>query len=379
MLASLGGPVRDLELCAMRRSNFFIPAREEEKRWTERETERERPAALSGEEVRDFYQSLFEEEEERKEERRGRRRGGGGGGRAGWSHGKGGGACGGGVETRGGESGSSDTAPPTGHTEGYRLLRCAEQGDVGGVKDVLRRGCDVNFRDQFNWTALMSAAYSGRTDTVRVLLQNGAKWTLVTDTQGRDARDLARLAGHHDVINILEQFSITHNSHTSHTPAADPTHRSCPRSCPTQWCDVCEVCYTDSTHTHTSSTLHQFSLKRPPSLPHYCLAPSSVGYKVMLRLGWDPHSGLGPEHSGRLDPVGTVLKSDTAGLGFGPTLRSKVTHFKAKDVRAVHRAPKRREERRERGATVSAKDRKKTEERQKQWERDFRTSFNIDS
>lgn len=147
---------------------------------------------------------------------------------------------------------------------------------------------------------------------------------------------------------------------------------------PPQWCDVCEVCYTDSKHTHTSSTLHQFSLKRTPSLPRYCLAPSSVGYQVMLRLGWDPHSGLGPEHSGRLDPVGTVLKSDTTGLGFGPAPRSKVTHFKANDVQAVRRAPKRREERQERGTTLKAKDRKRTEDRQKQWERDFRNSFNID-
>lgn len=148
---------------------------------------------------------------------------------------------------------------------------------------------------------------------------------------------------------------------------------------PPQWCAVCEVCYTDSAHTHTSSTLHQFNLKRPPSLPHYCLTPSSVGYKVMLRLGWDPRSGLGPEHLGRRDPVGTVLKTDLAGLGFGPTPRSKVTHFKANDVQAIHKVTKRREERRERGTTVSAKERRKMEERQRQWERDFRTSFNIDS
>lgn len=148
---------------------------------------------------------------------------------------------------------------------------------------------------------------------------------------------------------------------------------------PPQWCDVCEVCYTDSAHTHTSSTLHQFSLKRSPSLPHYCLTPSSVGYRLMLRLGWDPRSGLGPEHSGRRDPVGTVLKSDTAGLGFGSTPRSKVTHFKANDVQAIRRAPKIRAERQERGTTLSAKERKRTEERQRQWERDFRTSFNVAS
>ncbi|XP_047658981.1 G patch domain and ankyrin repeat-containing protein 1-like [Tachysurus fulvidraco] len=369
----------------MRRSGLFIRAKEEEKRWMERKTERQTAAALSGQEVRDFYQSLWKEEkkeerdtprkeeskeeretlrkEERREERRERHRGG----RAGWSHRKGA------VKNRGGDVGNSSSAPSAGHTEGYRLLRCAEQGDVRGVEELLRRGCDVNFRDQFNWTALMSASFSGRTDTVRVLLQKGALWTLITDTKGRDACDLARLAGHHDVVTILQQFRITHNSHTSHTPA-DQTQSSAP----TQWCEVCEVCYTDSTDTHTSSTLHQFNLKRPPSLPNYCLAPSSVGYKVMLRLGWDPHSGLGPEHSGRRVPVSTVLKLNTKGLGFGPKPRSKVTHFKANDVQAVDRARKRREERRNRAATVSAKDRKRTEDRQRQWERDFRTSFNID-
>lgn len=68
----------------MRQSGFFIRAREEEKRWIERETKREtareRPAALSGEEVKDFYQSLFKNEdgvrraEEKKAERRRERR-----------------------------------------------------------------------------------------------------------------------------------------------------------------------------------------------------------------------------------------------------------------------------------------------------------------
>ncbi|KAM9454953.1 G patch domain and ankyrin repeat-containing protein 1 [Clarias gariepinus] len=360
----------------MRHAGFFIHAREEEKSWTEtereretaRETGREGGAALSGEEVRDFYQSLFKDQDgARTEERTERRRGRAGrSGRKGGGAREGGGARGGGGVAEGPSDEVSITAPPTGRTDGYRLLRCAEQGDIRGLEDVLRRGCDPNFRDQFNWTALMSAAYSGRTQAVRVLLHRGALWRSITDTQGRDACDLARLAGHQDIVTLLEELSVTH---TSHTPADTAHSHSPPR-----WCDVCEVTYTDSAHTHSSSTLHQFSLARPPSLPHYCLAPSSVGYRVMLRLGWDPRSGLGPGHAGRRDPVGTVLKSDTAGLGFGPAPRSKVTHFKANDERAIRRVP----ERRERGTTLGAKARRKTEERRKQWERDFRSSFNID-
>lgn len=163
--------------------------------------------------------------------------------------GKGGGAFAGEMRSLGGERAESGAlSPPAGRAEGYRLLRCAEQGDVRGLEDILRRGCDINFRDQFKWTALMSASYSGRTRAVRSLLHQGALWTHITDTQvregsfyflrslslsvplsislthplslkGRNARDLARLAGHHDIVTILEHDGITRNSHISHRAA----------------------------------------------------------------------------------------------------------------------------------------------------------------
>ncbi|XP_062866495.1 G patch domain and ankyrin repeat-containing protein 1 [Trichomycterus rosablanca] len=359
----------------MSRLGLFVRAREEEKSWMDggmEKVEMKPSAARSGEEVREFYQSLFQQEDgggdgerkegnkERRERRRARRgqvRGGGGAGAAGAS----------------GSPGSA--APPAGPTEGYRLLRCAEQGDVSGVETLLQRGCDINFRDEFKWTPLMSACYSGRTRTARVLLHRGASWRGVTDQQGRDARDLARLAGHQEIVAQLEHCDIKHPSRPSHTPADTPHHSP---AAPSQWCEVCKVSYSGATPTHHSSTLHQFCLKRPPSTPHYCLAPSSASYRMMLRLGWDPRSGLGPGHAGRLDPVGTVLRSDKSGLGFGDRPRSKVTHFGAKDVQAVKRAPKRRGDRTEREATVSTKQRRRKEEQEKQWERDYRSSFNFD-
>lgn len=38
---------------------------------------------------------------------------------------------------------------------------------------------------------MMCASWSGQTDAVKLLLQNGAAWVGVVDTQGRDAKDLA--------------------------------------------------------------------------------------------------------------------------------------------------------------------------------------------
>uniref|UniRef100_W5KZB9 G-patch domain and ankyrin repeats 1 n=1 Tax=Astyanax mexicanus TaxID=7994 RepID=W5KZB9_ASTMX len=344
---------------------FFTRAKEEDRRWVgaEHTMELERGGVmLTGVEARDFYQSLIGEEggdgrrKKKMEKRRKRERVRGGGPRV--------------------RSSAEGTVPPAGRAEavserdGYQLLRCAQDGDVRVLAELLDRGCDINFCDGFFWTPLMCASHAGQREAVRLLLSRGAAWVGVVDTQGRDARSLALQAGHQVVVTELDQFSTAHNSHTP----ADHTHSA-------QWCAVCEVSYTDGTSSHTASTLHQFSLKRPPIAPQYCLPESSVSYRMMLRSGWDPNRGLGPAHSGRKQPVGTVLKRDHGGLGFGPPQRSKVTHFAAKDPKAVRRAePKLRTvERREGGASLSLKEMKRKEERNRNWERDFRTSFNIDT
>ncbi|KAL6482519.1 hypothetical protein MHYP_G00105990 [Metynnis hypsauchen] len=343
---------------------FFTRAKEEDRRWTggEKPKAQRGGALLSGEEARDFYQSLLGEEcangqKEKKEDREERRRRRG--------------------RTRGGgpyrRSSGGSSAPPSGQADavserdGHRLLRCAQDGDLRALTELLDRGCDVNFRDGFYWTPLMCASHAGRREAVRLLLNRGAAWVGVVDTQGRDARSLALQAGHQDVVTELEQFGIAENSRTPDDLTPSP-----------RWCDVCQVSYTDGAQAHATSTLHQFSLKHPPTAPHYCLPESSVSYRMMLRSGWDPQHGLGPSHSGRKNPVGTVLKRDQRGLGYGPPQKSKVTHFDAKDPQAVRRTERKEgAERRERRARLATKEMKRREERERNWERDFRSSFNV--
>ncbi|XP_076838953.1 G patch domain and ankyrin repeat-containing protein 1 isoform X2 [Brachyhypopomus gauderio] len=340
---------------------LFIRATQEDRRWTEGQRPKEdrvQSDPLTGEEASDFYRSLLPKEggPGRRETRRTRPR------RGGTGHGG---------RPRLGEAG--EAAVPPGdqlsvaqEREGHRLLCCAQNGDVCVLRELLRRGCDVNFHDTFYWTPMMCASHAGHTDAVRLLLQAGAAWVGVVDTRGRDARDLALLAGHQDVVRELEQFSITENPST---PVEDT-----PRA---QWCAVCEVTYTDS--THNSSTLHQFNVQRPLVAPHYCLPPSSTSYRMMLRSGWDPASGLGPAHTGRKHPVGTVLKRDQAGLGYGSPPRARVTHFHAKDPQAVQRAPKEHLNRKERGVTLNTRALRRREERERDWERRFRASFHLDT
>ena len=40
-----------------------------------------------------------------------------------------------------------------------QLLLAAKRGDIEGVKQALKNGADVNYKDSYGWTALMFAAF----------------------------------------------------------------------------------------------------------------------------------------------------------------------------------------------------------------------------
>ncbi|XP_068178053.1 G patch domain and ankyrin repeat-containing protein 1 [Antennarius striatus] len=273
-----------------------------------------------------------------------------------------------GRQRRGESEGTPGGGQPSGSerlTEllGLRLLRCAHEGDTPGLRELLSKGVDINFHDTYFWTAMMCASWMGQTAAVRLLLQEGAAWVGVTDLQGRDARDLALEGGHTDVLEVLESSGrTTHRKASSLNSAPQP-----------QWCDTCRTTYTSSLLSHVSSTLHQFSLQQPPPTPFYCLPPSSKSYKMMVRCGWKPGTGLGPDGDGSKQPVATVLKRDQKGLGYGQIKRARVTHFKARDREAVK--PPSREKEGKGGKGQRKEEWRRNEQKDKNWERDFRTSF----
>ncbi|CAL9699848.1 unnamed protein product [Knipowitschia caucasica] len=249
--------------------------------------------------------------------------------------------------------------------QGLRLLRCAHQGDTATLRDLLDKGANINFQDSYFWTGLMCASWAGHRAVVRLLLQRGAAWVGVVDLQGYDARDLATQAGHGEVVEEFDSFGKRERKDSNATEST-----SCLRQC-----EVCGTSYSERPSAHLSSTLHQFNLGRTPPAPHYCLPPSSAGFRMMLRSGWAPGRGLGPGGTGTSQPVPTRLKRDTLGLGYGRTHKAKVTHFKAMDARAVSDEQRQgqRDNRVGRGERRSEEERK--EQSHKSWERDFRSSF----
>ena len=67
----------------------------------------------------------------------------------------------------------ASSAPVNGNP-GSELMAAAGNGEMFVVKALLDRGVDINFSDNFGFTALMFAARRGHGDMVRLLLAGGA-------------------------------------------------------------------------------------------------------------------------------------------------------------------------------------------------------------
>ena len=83
------------------------------------------------------------------------------------------------------------------------LWRIAETGETDDLEAVLSRA-DINARNEHGMTALMRAAYHGRVQLVRVLLEHGADPN-VTRNDNFTALSLAAFFGHAEIVEILVQ------------------------------------------------------------------------------------------------------------------------------------------------------------------------------
>ncbi|XP_078271983.1 G patch domain and ankyrin repeat-containing protein 1-like isoform X2 [Rhinoraja longicauda] len=264
---------------------------------------------------------------------------------------------------------------PSGHQlggqrNGHLLLKSAQDGDLKMLRGLLETGAsDINFRDSYYWTATMCAAYSGQLEAVRHLLSLGAAWVGVCDCTGRDALDLARLAGHAGIVTALEEYHSR--------PEEQEDHRELREERGRKLCRVCGLEYTeDSVQQHERSTLHLVSKARARAPTHYSIPDTNLGFRMMVRGGWDREEGLGPCGKGRKFPISTALKRDQRGLGFHRGPRPRVTHFQAGDPQAVQR-PGRDPCRDHREATVNRSEERRREARGRRWERELRVYMDL--
>ena len=283
-----------------------------------------------------------------------------------------------------------------------QLFLCVQQGDLESLRSALSRGLfDINAVDNFNWTLLMSAAHAGHMTIVRCLLDLGADCNHYTDRKGNNAADLARIGGHPNIAELIESHTdtcthglATHShghsqSHAgldnckekrhAHSISDSSTHDQSSHS--SFYCDICKMTVelgTSTIHKHTTSTVHQFSCQHTPNVTPYGIPESNRGFQLLLKGGWDPDKGLGPDQRGQKFPVKTVLKQDRLGFGLSSRAKPRVTHFSAHDVSAVKTHRERSGVFGKEKAQPKKKDIVKAAERDKRWERRMRRYMNTD-
>lgn len=82
------------------------------------------------------------------------------------------------------------------------LQRAARKGDDVTVRTLLDGGADVNEKDEFGRTALITAASSNSIETVLLLLSHGADVN-ARDNNGETALIISARQGHHLVVRTL--------------------------------------------------------------------------------------------------------------------------------------------------------------------------------
>ncbi|XP_052815663.1 G patch domain and ankyrin repeat-containing protein 1-like [Mya arenaria] len=246
------------------------------------------------------------------------------------------------------------------HKIHHKLLTLSQNGDISALEKLLGDGhVDVNFQDQYGWTAVMCAGVAGHFKAVQFLLSVGAS-RYVINSQNKTVDDLCP--------NLLRELEKLERE----KPKKSKKRRS------SFFCDICGCEFSDSTPVeHNSSTLHLFNIGRKPKTDHFMLQKNNIGFQLMEKSGWDGQSGLGSKGQGQKYPVKTSLKRDRKCLG-GDDKKSKtkVTHFGPNDASAV-KSLKRPQERVMSAATVSKRERKRKIKKDKNWERDLRTYMNM--
>lgn len=218
--------------------------------------------------------------------------------------------------------------------EKNHFFKAAQSNDIATLEKIDLNSTNVNVTDAFDWTALMMASYEGHLNIVKFLIRAGAIID-AEDKQNNSAITLASKQHHTDVVDLLEKtlknqkceiIDLSSDEDVTEPKISNPIH-----------CDACQLTYEKSNEKdHLASTLHRFNVKESHKFTrHFGIPESNVGFRMMMRQGWNRDTGLGPDQSGIIYPIKTTLRKSRTGLGTRQPKTAKVTHFKAFDRDAI--------------------------------------------
>lgn len=88
------------------------------------------------------------------------------------------------------------------YKDNFTLIGASYCGDIDVIADLLKKGIDINFVDDYGRTALYFAASQGQTQVAKMLLESGADKN-IKDYKKRTALDIARKYGHQEIVALL--------------------------------------------------------------------------------------------------------------------------------------------------------------------------------
>ena len=88
---------------------------------------------------------------------------------------------------------------------GYLLLSAAKVNDLISIKETLSKGCNINFEDYDNRTALHIAVSENSLESIKLLIENGAK-TDIKDRWGKTAVD--EVNNNKEILNLLRKIIL---------------------------------------------------------------------------------------------------------------------------------------------------------------------------
>ena len=212
------------------------------------------------------------------------------------------------------------------------IFKFCQNGKLEQMKQMLQVYGDnksekVELRDEFGWTLLMIAACSGHLAIVRLLLEAGANVD-AKSTTGETVVELATKTGHDYVVKAIDDYckqkgksEKDKNDEVAEFQLQFQSNKIEQTKHQIE-CTDCGVLVLESDLiTHKSSITHQlkvgqFSSEETRQLGSYAHVNRNFkGYQLLVKQGWNEHSGLGINEDGRKYPIVARPKPDRACIG----------------------------------------------------------------
>ncbi|CAH0401024.1 unnamed protein product [Chilo suppressalis] len=200
------------------------------------------------------------------------------------------------------------------------LFLSAENDDIDTIKQALDASPDkIKILDDYGWNLLMIACQANSINVVKELLSRGID-TSVRDKAGNSAQSLIIKNKNYELADILLSYRDRRKNESARTFAPNPDEEIMDFIC-----ETCNIKVTANRKNHLSSTEHNLNLSKGKKIPtNFKIPESNRGFQIMLKVGWDKESGLGPQGNGPKYPIKTVQKQDRKGLGHSKNLSGSI-------------------------------------------------------